>query len=655
MIDFLRGSYDMDFYLAAIPIQALFIIFYMQRRSLPLKDTRYFLDLMWANLAALTTDLVAAWSCEAFRTLPIAFVYLSNMIFFIAFLLCGYFLFMYAAYTMHVMEHIGKALTGVLMFPAAFMIAICLFTPFTGLLFTIDPILGYLDGPLYNGIYYCVGFYILASLIAAWVFREPENEAQVKGLWVCALIMLLGMYVRTQVRHTLVLSYFITIGIFIIYLTVRNPDLLRDHQTKLLNLEAFRMVMKELLKKTYTGFGIAIKDYDENRMAYGGDFVDSFLGKFGHFPRHQFPDEYCFYMGSGRFFVISTSVMDIRAAVEKVHERFRDAWREDGKTAYFDVECCMLDNKLKFNTVNELKQVIGIAFEVANTPGQDDVMIDEAYQHRVQRQFHVRAILEKALRKDSLEVYLQPIVECGTRRLVGAEALVRMKDDDGSIIGPNEFVDMASAIGGGNLLGKQVLRKTCAFIRDGGMKKCRMDWIHVNLSPVQCLSRTLAEHLNDILRAYHVPVSQIRLELTEKGAVNSVGLSQIEALRRLGYDLVLDDFGAGYSNAGRMKDIPFEGIKIDLSLVWKHFDQPDGYLPSLIETLHDLGFKVTAEGVETEAMVKGLEEMGCDYMQGFYFSKPIPMDEFLDKYGTDPTDFSAEVPKEKMEESSKEA
>lgn len=242
-------------------------------------------------------------------------------------------------------------------------------------------------------------------------------------------------------------------GIAVIYLTVRNPDLFLDHKTELMTREAFRMIMRQLLEKNdFEGFGFVIRDYDECRMAYGGAFVDGFLGYFGKYLRQEFSKQYLFYMGGGRFFIVSTLPMDLEAEVSKVHERFRKPWGRDGKIAYFDINCCILDDTLVFSSVDELKQCIGIAFETADSPKHEDVIIDKGYQERVKRQFHVRGLLEESLAGNSLEVFLQPLVEASSGRVEGAEALVRMKDKDGSIVGPAEFIDMASATGAVSIL-----------------------------------------------------------------------------------------------------------------------------------------------------------------------------------------------------------
>lgn len=159
-----------------------------------------------------------------------------------------------------------------------------------------------------------------------------------------------------------------------------------------------------------------------------------------------------------------------------------------------------------------------------------------------------------------------------------------------------------------------------------------MNWIHVNLAPTQCLNLDLAGHLNEIRRRYFIPFFTIRLELIEDGALNPNGKKQINLLKEMGFDIVLDDYGTGYSNASRMKDLPFSEIKIDISLVKDYCSHPDPYLPNLVSTMHALGLMITAEGIETKEMADNMKALGVDHLQGYYYSKPLSIPDFLQKY-----------------------
>jgi EAL domain-containing protein (putative c-di-GMP-specific phosphodiesterase class I) len=108
---------------------------------------------------------------------------------------------------------------------------------------------------------------------------------------------------------------------------------------------------------------------------------------------------------------------------------------------------------------------------------------------------------------------------------------------------------------------------------------------------------------------------------------------QMEAMKAAGFCFALDDYGRGYSNIARMKKCPFINVKLDMEFVWDYFKEKDKILPTLVQTIKQMGFTVTAEGIESLELADTMRDIGCDYLQGFVFSKPIPANEFAGKYG----------------------
>ena len=369
--------------------------------------------------------------------------------------------------------------------------------------------------------------------------------------------------------------------------------------------------MKEPLKHHQAcGFGFAIRSYNQCRVSYGSAVVDRYLSHFGEYIRNEFPKKYCFYLDNGHFLIVSPGFMDIHAAIAKIHQQFKDPWIREGESASFDIGCCYIDNRLNYSSPAELRESLELAFNDIDTLEHKDIVVDEKYKQRAERQTHIRKILRKAIETDSIEIFLQPLMDAKTEELTGAEALARLRDDDGTIIPPGDFIELSNSIGVINALDDQVFDKTCQFISAGGLTRCNMNWIHVNLAPTQCLNLDLADHLNEIRRRYFIPFFTIRLELIEDGALNPNGKKQINLLKEMGFDIVLDDYGTGYSNASRMKDLPFSEIKIDISLVKDYCSHPDPYLPNLVSTMHALGLMITAEGIETKEMADKMKALG---------------------------------------------
>ena len=143
----------------------------------------------------------------------------------------------------------------------------------------------------------------------------------------------------------------------------------------------------------------------------------------------------------------------------------------------------------------------------------------------------------------------------------------------------------------------------------------------------------LGKRFLSIIKMYGVSPEKIHLELTEEAMIDEQQMEkQIQIMQRDGFRFVLDDYGKGYSNLTRLKKSPFINVKLDMSVVWDYCANPDDILPGEIETFKKSGFEITAEGIESEDMANKMTAIGCRYLQGFYFSKPIPVDEFILRY-----------------------
>ena len=136
-----------------------------------------------------------------------------------------------------------------------------------------------------------------------------------------------------------------------------------------------------------------------------------------------------------------------------------------------------------------------------------------------------------------------------------------------------------------------------------------------------------------IANEYGIDPGSVHLEMTEGSMVDDVFLQKrIRAMTEKGFKFVLDDYGTGYSNLSRLKSCPFINVKLDMSIVWDYCNEPDAILPNMIEAFKHMGFYITAEGIENADMAATMKDTGCDLLQGYHYSKPVPAAEFAAKY-----------------------
>jgi EAL domain-containing protein (putative c-di-GMP-specific phosphodiesterase class I) len=268
---------------------------------------------------------------------------------------------------------------------------------------------------------------------------------------------------------------------------------------------------------------------------------------------------------------------------------------------------------------------------------------------RVKERKTIEEDLRNALEHDQLELYYQPKIDCRTERVVGAEALVRWHHPERGLILPGEFISVAEECGLINRLGAWVLEKACRqtrIWRDSSLSDLR---IAVNLSPAQFQDAELVDSVTKIVKETALPHGTLELEITESILMNNPekAVSTLKELKELGVLIAIDDFGTGYSSLNYLKRFPVTSIKIDRSFVNDiHVDVDDkAIVDAVIGLGHSLNLEVVAEGVEEVEQLVYLQEKGCDFIQGFLFSKPLPASTFEswvnERHGTEQEAVSA--------------
>jgi EAL domain-containing protein (putative c-di-GMP-specific phosphodiesterase class I) len=241
--------------------------------------------------------------------------------------------------------------------------------------------------------------------------------------------------------------------------------------------------------------------------------------------------------------------------------------------------------------------------------------------------------LRKAVEKEQFVLLYQPKVDLVSGQIAGMEALLRVKDDNGGLLQPQNFIRLAEESGLILPIGEWVMRQACAFnklLQDRGLPPMR---VAINLSARQLTRYDLVRAVEQALRDAGLPAEFLELELTESMVMHDpeTVIATLEQLEALGVQLSIDDFGTGYSSLSYLKRFPVASLKIDQSFV-RELGQDDNaaaIVKAVISLGHSLEMKVIAEGVETEKQMSFLLANHCDAMQGFLFSRPLEADEFI--------------------------
>ncbi|MDD6010121.1 MAG: EAL domain-containing protein [Lachnospiraceae bacterium] len=242
--------------------------------------------------------------------------------------------------------------------------------------------------------------------------------------------------------------------------------------------------------------------------------------------------------------------------------------------------------------------------------------------------------MENAFRNHEFVVYMQPKVNLRTNQIDGAEALIRWKKMDGRIIFPNDFIPVFEKNKSITLLDFYVYDEVCKYIRqrmDMGKKVVR---ISVNVSRVHLMSiDELVNYIKSLLTKYKIPPQYLEFELTEtvfSDKMDDTIILMKKLREELGVMVSMDDFGSGYSSLNVLTKLPLDVLKLDKDFLKDFENDPDEkiIIPSVIDMAKKLNLSVVCEGVETKEQVAFLQDVGCDYAQGYFYSKPIPVEQF---------------------------
>jgi diguanylate cyclase (GGDEF)-like protein len=259
-------------------------------------------------------------------------------------------------------------------------------------------------------------------------------------------------------------------------------------------------------------------------------------------------------------------------------------------------------------------------------------LFDEAMHETARKRLDLEMDLNRALGGDQLVAFYQPIVCLRTGRITGFEALLRWLHPERGLISPGDFIPVAEETGLIVPIGLDVLEQACTQAQ--AWRRLREDlgelMMSVNLSVRQFRSPTLLEDIRGVLERTGFPGRLLKLEITESGVMEHGPRAKeiMAGLEDMGASLSIDDFGTGYSSLSYLPRFPFHSLKVDRSFVMR-MHEPDnlGIVQTIVALAHDMDKEVIAEGVETEAMLAVLREMGCEYAQGFLFAKPLPPEE----------------------------
>lgn len=520
--------------------------------------------------------------------------------------------------------------------PAAIDVLLLITNPLHKQMFYFDANKLYQRGPLFVVLYMVSVFYLVICGFVMIRNRMKLTKGQRYTAYSYLALTVGAVLVQMLLPTGPITQMAGAVAMLLIYMTLENPENYNDRQIDCYNRLAFRNVMQRKMQSNKPFKVIAVRTQELSSLndILGTKNVDLMLKSIVEYLTSVVGRKRVFRL-SGLTFVLmlDNPFLKEEDIVNKVLNRFNKP---------FHVEDMDITIKAQMATVSYPADAISVEDVIDMLEYTlDDMAKDEKARvahanknmlDRKRRETLVLRAMRKALKEKSFRVFYQPIHSVEKKAFTSAEALIRLIDDDLGFIGPDEFIPMAEKNGMILEIGEFVFREVCRFVTENKIWEAGIENVHVNLSVVQCMQEKLSEQLISIMDEYGLDYSFIHLEVTETAAATSRDMlrTNMQKLRECGINFALDDYGTGFSNLMSLTDYPFALIKIDKSIVWAAMEKEKAMctLKHTIAMINDMDMEIVAEGVETLEQAQKLEEMGCFYFQGYYYSKPISAEDF---------------------------
>lgn len=422
----------------------------------------------------------------------------------------------------------------------------------------------------------------------------------------------------------------------ILFTSFQSSRIGQDPQTELQNRSSFFEELSFLQKKRsqFHIILICLERYEAVNQKFGVTRGDTFMYMIARYLEHFSAHYKAFRFGNTQFILLGsyTGEEDAIKNARLVQERFNEPWYAENaecilEARFADIVCSGGEQK-ESQIIAQLEYALQCA---RSSSDRRLVHFDEGLSSQLKRKNRILDLIKDALINDRFQLYYQPIYDCAKGQFCSAESLLRLFDETGIPISPSEFIPLAEENGLIDAISWTVLKKVCRFW--GEHPNLSLNSIAINMSMQQLEDRHLDEHVFECLKYYKVPADKVKIEITERVIAEELDLVHSVMTRLIGKDIqfCLDDFGIGYSNFASVIALPFETIKLDYSLLAgiDSDEEVSDRIRLLVQMLHRSGHVVVAEGIETEPQMRAARDLKIDRIQGYYYAKPMPEDEFL--------------------------
>lgn len=627
-----------DFSYATIGILCLLFVAYFSRRNTLQKSGKYFfMNLIVLSIITFTNHFLAislrrvseppydTFSEPKFYTLIIISI-LGYSVFYVLSMLYVYSILRVGTFP----QKLKYAIIGFLCLSNLLIIL----TPFTKMIFYFEGT-RFVATPGYVIVYILMmSVYICFQLYLIHKYGNNVKHHQKISLYCVVVFMFIAFVMQITLIDYQPGCIICALIMIFLFSSIEDPSEYYYRYNKCFNEYAFRMIAREKFN-TYKIFSIGfigIENFSQMSMFFNRETIEKIELSLIKGLSETFGKKNIFYLGNEIFAILIDK--EAENAISVAYDKAKDVCLSIGFDLPIEPYVSMLEYD-GYRSQHDVFTALEIFKNYKPQAGKDKrfFMIDEKNFLAFERENKVVNAIKTALKYDNFLVYYQPIYDEEQDRYTSCEALLRLSDKELGMIYPSEFIPIAEKYGLIGEVGEKMFSLVCKSLKKNNLKALGLVFIQINISASQCVGNKLAKMLIDTCARYEISPETFNIEISESACTRDKGmiLENILALKRRGMTFSIDNFGCVFSSADKITSFPVKYVKFDKETIWSSTDKQDSkaILSHLVMMVRELGYRSVACGVETEALYRLLKQLGFNYFQGFYFSKPIPEADYI--------------------------
>lgn len=475
-------------------------------------------------------------------------------------------------------------------------------------------------------------------VVSAIILVKHKSIFKTVDFWTIVAIFpsaLIGVFFQLFHPKYLVENITTTFVIFAISLIIHRPEENMNISTKSLGFNAYVQELKRDFKNNtpISLIFIHINNYKQLKRKYDiknyGEIVNQLVKGIDDCASGA-----DLYNLDNCIFVVNCHVSDekhVKNTAEKIQDYLNNVTYKNLKL-YLVTTMCVVKCPEDISSEEKVISFNNNFYRTIETRNKVTYLNQESQTKNFKLRTELNDIIKNAIENNKFEMYYQPIYSVEKKKFCSAEALIRLIDDDYGFISPALFIPAAESSGAIHQIGDFVIEDVCRFISTHNLERMGLEYIEINLSVAQCIEQNFAEKLINVLEKNGIDKSKINLEITETAADfdKETTNRNISILSSYGLSFSLDDYGTGYSNIKRVTTMPLSIIKLDKTFVDEYkSDDMKIVIKKTVDMFKKMNKLILVEGIEDKEALDHFTNIGCNYIQGYFYSRPLPEVEFV--------------------------